>query len=259
MTHDSVKRCDDSGISEFLYAHRMGELPVKPHGTRPAQSETPERSTTPATASRGERRRLKTRATLIEAAQRLLIEDRVNASVLEITQLADVGTGSFYNHFASKEDLFRAAVDEALERHGELMDAATEGLGDPAEVFARSFRLTGRLHRLVPGMSMVLIHRGTELVMSDRGLAPRALRDIRAGVAAGRFTIADPELALVAAGGAIIALGQLLHSQPERDAAPASDLLTRQILQVFGLDEAEARDLCDRPLPDLERLLAERA
>ena len=249
-----------------MYGWGMAKQQVKAHDERAGRSKASQPTDSGAgsgagsgAASRAERRRVQTRAALIDAAQRLLIEDRLGASVLEITQLADVGTGTFYNHFESKEELFRAAVDEALERHGELMDAVAEGVDDPAEVFARSFRLTGRLHRLLPGISMVLIHRGTEIVMSQRGLAPRALRDIRAAVAAGRFKVDDPELALVAAGGAIIALGQLLHSQPERDAAQAADVLTRHILQVFGLDEAEAQELCDRPLPDLEELLAERA
>jgi len=35
-------------------------------------------------------------------------------TVLEITQAADVGMGSFYNYFETKEQLF----DAALENHG---------------------------------------------------------------------------------------------------------------------------------------------
>ena len=31
--------------------------------------------------------------------------------ILEITQAADVGMGSFYNHFETKEQLFDAAVE----------------------------------------------------------------------------------------------------------------------------------------------------
>ncbi|MEI2809643.1 MAG: hypothetical protein V9F00_05425 [Nocardioides sp.] len=53
----------------------------------------------PAALKRGERRRAKTRAALIGAAQQLIAEDRTNVAVLEITELADVGLGSFYNHF----------------------------------------------------------------------------------------------------------------------------------------------------------------
>lgn len=206
--------------------------------------------------SRLDRRRARTRAALVGAAQQLLAEDRTHVSVLEITQAADVGLGSFYNHFDSKEELFQVAVDQVLEAHGELMDRVSEGVDDPAEVFARAFRLTGRLHRRLHGASMVMLNHGTELVFSDHGLGPRALRDIRAAQDAGRFTIRDPELALVAAGGAILVLGQLLLNQPDRDAGAAADELTADLLRMFGVDAAEAQEICSRPLPDLDELIA---
>lgn len=206
--------------------------------------------------TRLERRRAKTRGALVAAAQELLAADRSNASVLEITQAADVGIGSFYNHFDSKEDLFQAAVDQILEAHGALMDKVTEGVEDPAEVFARAFRLTGRLHRRLPGASQVIMRHGPDLMLAKDGLAPRALRDIKAAQETGRFTVRDAELALVAAAGSILALGQLLHVQPERDAGAAADELTTELLRMFGMDPDEAAAICAQPLPDLEELLA---
>jgi AcrR family transcriptional regulator len=205
-------------------------------------------------STRLDRRRARTRAALISAAQEFLAEDRTSISVLEITQAADVGLGSFYNHFESKEDLFEAAIHQVLEAHGALMDLVTEGVDDPAEVFARAFRLTGRLHRHLPGASQVLLHRGTEMILSPHGLGPRALRDIKAAKKAGRFTIGDPEVALMAAGGAVIALGQLLHAQPKRNAAKAADELTADLLRMFGMNDEEAAEICSRPLPDIEEL-----
>ena len=52
--------------------------------------------------NRLERRKQRTRSALVKAAQRFIAEGKVNAPVLEITQAADVGMGSFYNHFDSK-------------------------------------------------------------------------------------------------------------------------------------------------------------
>src|SRR5690242_15068232 len=103
------------------------------------------------------RRKARTRAALVRAAQSFIAAGRTNVAVLEITQAADVGMGSFYNHFASKEELFHAAVAEALDRHGTLLDELTIDLDDPAHVFAQSFRLTGRLHRREPELSKVLL------------------------------------------------------------------------------------------------------
>src|SRR5579864_9602445 len=93
--------------------------------------------------SRREQGKARTRSALIRAAERLIADGRTDASILQITEAADVGLGSFYNHFDSREALFGAAVDEALETVGKLLDQLGARLDDPAEVFAQSFRLTG--------------------------------------------------------------------------------------------------------------------
>lgn len=200
--------------------------------------------------SRLERRKQRTRSALVKAAQRLIAEGKVNAPVLEITQAADVGMGSFYNHFDSKEELFEAAVADVLDAHGALLDRLTEAIEDPAETFATSFRLTGRLFRQRPQESEILLANGLTLLWSDRGLAPRALRDIKAAVQAGRFRADDPELALAIAGGALLGLGALLRNDPQRDGALAADAATENVLRLLGLTDAEAHAVCQRPLPD---------
>src|SRR5215475_7192791 len=182
-------------------------------------------------------------------AQRLIAEGKVNEPVLEITQAADVGMGSFYNHFDSKEQLFEAAVADVLDAHGALLDRLTASIDDPAETFATSFRLTGRLFRRRPQESEILLSNGPALLSSQRGLVPRALRDIKAGVAAGRFDVEDPDLALAMAGGALLGLGKLLRDEPDRDDAQAADTVTENVLRLFGLSADEAREVCRRPLP----------
>jgi AcrR family transcriptional regulator len=200
--------------------------------------------------SRAGRRKQRTRGALVKAAQRLIAEGKVNVPVLEITQAADVGMGSFYNHFDSKEQLFEAAVADVLDAHGAMLDRLTESIEDPAETFAASFRLTGRLFRQRPQESEILLAHGSALLSSERGLAPRALRDIKAGVAAGRFRVDDPELALAMAGGALLGLGKLLRDDPGRDDAHAADIVTENVLRLFGLSVDEAHAVCGRPLPE---------
>jgi AcrR family transcriptional regulator len=205
-----------------------------------------------AAGNRLQRRKERTRAALVRAAQRLIAEGRVNVPVLEITQAADVGMGSFYNHFDSKEQLFEAAVADVLDAHGALLDRLTASIEDPAETFATSFRLTGRLFRQRPQESEILLANGSALLSSDRGLAPRALRDIKAAADAGRFRVDDPELALAVAGGALLGLGALLREDRDRDDAHAADTVTENMLRLFGLSADEAHSICQRPLPDLD-------
>jgi hypothetical protein len=55
------------------------------------------------------RRRERTRARLVEAAKTLFARQGVdNTRINEITDEADVGFGSFYNHFESKEAIVDA-------------------------------------------------------------------------------------------------------------------------------------------------------
>jgi AcrR family transcriptional regulator len=197
------------------------------------------------------RRKARTRAALVRAAQTFLAEGKTNVPILEITQAADVGMGSFYNHFENKEELFQAAVAGAMDLYGELLDGLTVGLDDPAHVFAQSFRLTGRLHRRNPELSKVLLANGLGLAGSDTGLAPRARRDIEDAVRAGRFSVRDPELAQVIVAGAALCLGQLLHDQPERNDAEATDQVTEDLLRMLGVPADEAHEICRQTLPDL--------
>jgi AcrR family transcriptional regulator len=200
------------------------------------------------------RRRQRTRAALIAAAQSFIAAGKLNVPVLELTQAADVGMGSFYNHFDSKDELFAAAVNEVLDLHGARLDKLIEPMDDPAEKFACSFRLTGRLFRHRPQESAVLLSNGLPLMSADRGLAPRALRDIIAASEAGRFHVPDPELGLAIAGGSLLGLGQLLMTHPERDDAETSDRFTEDLLRLFGMSAKDARRLCQLPLPDIDEL-----
>src|SRR4029079_17741307 len=167
--------------------------------------------------NRLDRRKARTRAALIRAAQTLIAQGRTNVPDLEITQAADVGMRSFYNHFETKEQLFEAAIEAVMDGYGQLLEDLTAAIADPAEVFACSFRLTGRLYRTEPELSRVLLNNVLRLLSADSGLAPRARRDIAAAVEAGRFDVEDLDVAVTMTAGALLALGQLLHDQPGRD------------------------------------------
>ncbi|EUC21006.1 regulatory protein TetR, partial [Burkholderia sp. BT03] len=56
---------------------------------------------------RGARRKRETRGRLLDAALRLMAEKGMEGvAINEITEAADVGFGSFYNHFESKEAIY---------------------------------------------------------------------------------------------------------------------------------------------------------
>lgn len=209
---------------------------------------------TRAAPGRVDRRKQRTRTALVRAARQLLADGRTHVSIQEITDAADVGFGSFYNHFESKDDLFAAAVDSTVEDWALLRDQIVAGYDDPAEVFAVSFRMAGRLQRQAPELARALLNSGLGVLTHDHGLAPRARHDIVTATEAGRFDVEDPDIALMAAGGALLGLLQWLEVHPDADAGALSDEMAQRLLRMFGMSRRDATRLCSRPLPPQPQL-----
>ena len=65
--------------------------------------------------SRSERRKARTTAAILDAAERHFLERGFqSAKVDEIAEEADVAVGSVYNHFGSKDGLYGALLERAL-------------------------------------------------------------------------------------------------------------------------------------------------
>jgi TetR/AcrR family transcriptional regulator len=67
-------------------------------------------------ATRGERRKARTESAILAAAERKFLEHGFHGTTVEeIAQTADVSVGSIYVHFESKEGLYLALIERALE------------------------------------------------------------------------------------------------------------------------------------------------
>ena len=205
-----------------------------------------------AAANRLDRRKARTRAAMVAAARELLASrDPAEVSIQEITDTADVGFGSFYNHFESKADLFDAAMEEVLEEQGALFDALTAEMDDPAEVFASSVRMTVRMAKTHPQIAKILQRTGLRYLSAPDGLVPRALRDLQRGRDTGRLLIGDPTVALGCAGGAVLGVLAVITGNPDPKAIDAAaEQVAVNLLRMFGLPADEAREIARRPLPN---------
>ena len=123
--------------------------------------------------NRLDRRKARTRAALVRAAQACIAAGQVNVPILEITQAADVGLGSFYNHFESKEQLFQAAVEDALDAYGAAARRSSPSAWTtPPRSSRRASGSPGACTAGNPELSKVLLHNGLALAGSDRGSHP---------------------------------------------------------------------------------------
>jgi AcrR family transcriptional regulator len=77
-----------------------------------------------ATGSRFERRRERTRRDLLAAATRVLADKGLHGTTIaDIAAAADVGVGTFYLHFPTKDALFDAVVEDTIARLKAAVDA----------------------------------------------------------------------------------------------------------------------------------------
>ncbi len=90
-----------------------------------------------ASLSRVARRKAKTNRRLMEVARQLFSEKGIYwAKVEDITELADLGKGTFYKYFDSKETIIRVLLEEGL---GELMvetEAAVRRASSPSKMIS---------------------------------------------------------------------------------------------------------------------------
>lgn len=199
-------------------------------------------------SDRQARRRGQTRARLVRAAATLFARQGVdNTRINEITDEADVGFGSFYNHFKSKEEMVEAVLTETLAAQGAAVAALTAGLEDPAEVVAVAHRRFVELARTDPDWAWLLIRLDVSQKLALGALGPFAERDIAAGIKAGRFQVANRRIAMLDAGGALLSvMRDVLDGRAPKD---ASRLHAEGVLRLLGLKPEDAADVARRPMP----------
>jgi AcrR family transcriptional regulator len=200
------------------------------------------------TADRGARRRARTRAKLMAAARTLFARQGVAATTInEITEEADVGFGSFYNHFAGKDEIVEAVLSETAAAQAAEIDEATADLDDPAEIVAAAHRIFMRHAAREPEWGWLLLRLDLTHDVMVRALGPFASRDLRAGIEAGRFHVGDETLALYATGGALLAA---MRAVLDGRAGPDADIHHAEaVLRALGVPAPEAAEVARRPLP----------
>jgi AcrR family transcriptional regulator len=215
--------------------------------------------------ARGARRKRETHDRLLSAAFRLMAENGMEGvAVNEITEAADVGFGSFYNHFDSKEAIHAAVLDRVFEDFADSLEEVLADVSDPAEVIAASIRHTLRHARRDPVWGRFLLREALSARAISRGLGRRLLRDIKAGIEKGRFTSADPLLALIPVSGGVLVAISLELQLGGAESIPKEvfgdfkiagedfpERVATALLGALGLPPPDARRIARLPLPEV--------
>jgi AcrR family transcriptional regulator len=141
---------------------------------------------------RRERRRRETRAKLLKAAHIVMSRAGVEAATIkEITEEADIGFGTFYTYFETKEALATALLDcmihDVVRRNLGVTEEFTHTA--PETVPAVRSRLMLRTALSDPLWRWWALHPDMLFARLDRGLSEFAKVDVRAGVASGELKL----------------------------------------------------------------------
>ena len=195
------------------------------------------------TANRFARRRERTRTELLAAATRVLAEKGLDQTkVSDIAAAADVGVGTFYLHFADKEALFDAVVDDTVRRLKATVDDARAKAREPRtkivatnRAFFRFARDNREVFKIVFGHAAAyndLIRRAQSLFIAD------IEKEVRDGVAAGAFAQLPPALVAQAVVGMAT---QVISWWTEHDSVPIETLIeTTTTLALHGITPGAA-------------------
>jgi AcrR family transcriptional regulator len=200
---------------------------------------------------RRERRKAETRQRLLIAARALIAEGGTDAvRITDVTERADVGFGTFYSYFETKEALIEAVVAEAMAQTATIIGTRALESDDPAETAAISYRRFLAYATEEPELAAVLLSLPDAERLFETALAPQARRTLERGVEQGRFDIADLELALTSvSAAALAAMRASLDARLGPDAAVHGAVM---LLRALGVPDADARQIAAREMPRID-------
>jgi AcrR family transcriptional regulator len=196
------------------------------------------------------RKQQRKREALVQAGYRVMSERGIDsATMLEIAELADVGAGTVYSYFKSKDELAIAVLERVMHDLALRIEAVTNTFSDPAQVYAYGVRMvlesaTGdrRWKQLLYRAEVI-----ADAIFNCHG--PFAIRDIENAVKAKRYKVKDARLTFKLACFAMIGASSAINQGIVSKTAIGETVV--RLLCMNGVSEAEAIELASRPCPPL--------
>jgi AcrR family transcriptional regulator len=185
------------------------------------------------------------------AAVRLFVTKGTNqVTISELAQEANVARGTLYRNVGSMDSLFERIVAELSADLHHRVSASFVGIDDPAARLATGVRLWIRYAHENPTMGRFAVKFGLNEGALRTWMSGPPLQDVQAGIAAGRYEVANVDsVASLVMGATISAMWMVLEGhQTWREAGSTTAEL---LLRSLGVDSVEARQISMADLPDL--------
>lgn len=207
-------------------------------------------SRTPPPKGRVALRQERNREALVKAGYRVISEKGIDAATMqEIAQRADVGAGTIYSYFKSKDELAVAVLERVMHNLAVRIERVTDTFSDPAQVYA--FGVRSVIEAATGDMRWRQLLNRPEVIAEAmyRCMGPFAIRDLKNATSAGRLNAVNAELTWKMATYAIIGVSRAIVD--EQLPTSSIDDVVIKLLCMAGLSLTDARDLAHRPRPIL--------
>jgi AcrR family transcriptional regulator len=195
-------------------------------------------------------KRERTRRELMRAALVVLNERGVAAATAqEVAAAAGVANGTFYNYFATREELLEAVMLWLMESYSRHIDESYARIDDGAERMAIGNRRYVLFALDSPDWARMMIGLHDAGVPTVAQIAAYPLRDLRLGLKQKRFRVASEAAAMDLIIGTVLqAMRRVLAGDAGRTHAAAT---ATTVLRGLGMEFDEAAEVARRPLPPL--------
>ena len=204
----------------------------------------------PVKESRVERKKREARDRIVGAAERLMRSRPMDSvTIQDITSAADTGHGTFYLHFSSKYEVLLPIIQQVAAEWDQIIQQNLAQTEDPAELMCSAIRYMGRVIISDPLWIWMLEHSGMPIEEMKDAVGRFAARDFGKGLMSGRFVV--PDLALTSTFMLGAFSSGLLSIARQDDIAQSVDQIAELMLRILGLEQDEARQIANMPLPAL--------
>lgn len=193
-------------------------------------------------------KRERTRQKILEAAFGLIGNERgLTVRIEEVCAAAHVSRGTFYNYFTSLEQLFEVlAIELSHELNGALV-ATWDETQSHAEGSNAAIQHYLNYARRDPAWAWAMVHLSAFGPTFGTEAWEACYRSIAKGIEANEFDVPDATVGRDLMTGTVLAtVRTMLRGGPSEPAVVAYHLL-----RALGVPDARAREITDRPLPDI--------
>ncbi len=195
-------------------------------------------------------RQERNREALVLAGYSVMSEKGIDAATMqEIAERADVGAGTVYSYFKSKDELAVSVIERVMHNLAVRIEEVTSRFADPAQVYAFGVRTV--IEAATADLRWRQLLNRPEVIAEAmfRCHGPFAIRDLETAARAGRFTLTDARLTFKLACYAMVGISVAI-AQGEMPTSVIEAAVVR-LLCMAGLSEADAVELARRPRPPL--------